>query len=165
MAAFVQIVEFHTSRLEELKSLSEELSAQTGGTVLRRTVTADRDRPGHYYTIIEFDSYESAMQHSARPETSQFAARMAELCDGPPTFHNLDVIDTWTSESGGPSKTAMVAGAATAAAGVAAATAAVKSKSGNEAGEQEVVEVEYNDVTAAPTPDTVDYRDDEGRTL
>ena len=55
---------------------------------------SDRDRPGYYFSIIEFDSYEEAMENSNRPETSEFAAQMAKLCDGPPTFRNLDVVDT-----------------------------------------------------------------------
>jgi hypothetical protein len=32
---------------------------------------------------------------SNRPETSEFAAKMAKLCDGPPTFRNLDIQKTW----------------------------------------------------------------------
>jgi hypothetical protein len=95
MAGFVQIIEFRTSRLDELKALSDEYREHTeGSTFLRSTVTGDRDRPGVYLNIVEFDSYESAMQNSQRPETGQFAARMAELCDGPPTFYNLDVVMT-----------------------------------------------------------------------
>jgi inactivated superfamily I helicase len=31
------------------------------------------------------------MENSGRPETAEFAAKMAELCDGPVIFHNLDV--------------------------------------------------------------------------
>ena len=78
--------------------------------MLCRTVTADQDRPGHYYTVVEFDSYDAAMKNSARPETSEFATRMAALCDGPPTFRSLNLIDTWEASSG-PSKTALAAGA------------------------------------------------------
>ena len=56
--------------------------------------TADRDRPGTQSPTIpvEFDSYDSAMENSGRPETSDFAATMAALCDGPPVFRNLDVM-------------------------------------------------------------------------
>ena len=35
--------------------------------------------------------YEAAMENSNRPETAEFAAQLAQLCDGPPTFRNLDV--------------------------------------------------------------------------
>jgi hypothetical protein len=31
------------------------------------------------------------MANSGQPATAEFAARLAKLCDGPPTFHNLDV--------------------------------------------------------------------------
>jgi hypothetical protein len=99
MAGFVQIVEFNTSRIDDIQALGEQMRAQRAPgdewSVRRATFTADRDRPGHYLSVIEFDSYESAMDNSNRPETTQFAARMAELCDGPPTFHNLDVMETW----------------------------------------------------------------------
>ena len=45
--------------------------------------------------MIEFDSYESAMQNSNRPETGDFSARMAKLCDAPSRFYNLEVIQTY----------------------------------------------------------------------
>ena len=96
MGEFVQIVEFTTSRPEEIKALADSMSAQReGGTVRRVTITADRDHPGRHLSIIEFDSYESAMENSNRPETAEFSAKMAALCDGPPTFANLDVMERW----------------------------------------------------------------------
>jgi alpha-acetolactate decarboxylase len=94
MAGFVQIIEYRTSRFDEVKALGEEMSRQDDGSIARKvTVTADRDRPGTYLTIVEFDSYDTAMKNSARPETTQFAEQMQKLCDGPPTFYNLDVKD------------------------------------------------------------------------
>jgi len=97
MSGFVQIIQFTTSRIDEVKALGEELRA-SGDTsqVLRATFTADRDRPNTYLNIVEFESYDAAMQNSARPETGAFASKMAELCDGPPSFLNLDIEDTWT---------------------------------------------------------------------
>jgi quinol monooxygenase YgiN len=97
MAGFVQIVEFQTSRIEEVQALVDERRPQmeAGSTVRRLTATADRDRPGYYFTIIEFDSYEAAMENSNRPETSEFSAAMGKLCDGPAKFYNLDVWQTW----------------------------------------------------------------------
>ena len=100
MGRFVQIVEYRTSRFDEMQALSQEMRSEREGSgdgiaPLRVTVTADKDRPGHYLTIVEFASYEAAMKNSDRPETTAFAQRMAELCDGPPTFNNLDVVDVW----------------------------------------------------------------------
>ena len=94
MARFVQIIEFQTSRIEEIEALGQpsRTEGSTPPTFLRVLATADRDRPGTYLTLVEFDSYDSAMENSVRPETSDFAARMAALCDGPPVFRNLDVM-------------------------------------------------------------------------
>ena len=101
MAGFVQIVEFKSSRPDEIRALMDDREPQrASGTVRRLTVTADRDRPDYHFSIIEFDSYESAMENSNRPETSEFAAQMAKLCDGPPTFRNLDVKLSWAGQAG-----------------------------------------------------------------
>ena len=105
MAGFMQIIEFTTSRIKEIEELGRP--SRTEGTTLptfRRIVaTADRDHPGHYFTVVDFDSFETAMDNSGRPETSEFAAKMAELCDGPVIFHNLDVMweDTGTAADNG----------------------------------------------------------------
>jgi hypothetical protein len=102
MAGFVQIIQYSTSRFDEVEKLYDELQSQRqAGTARRGTVTADRDHPNQYVSVVEFDSYESAMENSTRPETSEFASRMAELCDGPPTFYNLDVLHTWSEEPQG----------------------------------------------------------------
>jgi hypothetical protein len=102
MAKFVQIIEFKTSHLDEVKALSEEFRAERAANadgqmpVERGTFTTDRDRPGYCLNIIEFESYEAAMANSALPETTKFAERMMELCDGPPKFYNLDVAESWS---------------------------------------------------------------------
>ena len=41
--------------------------------------------------VVEFPSYEAAMENSQRPETAKLAERLAALCSAPPTFRNLDV--------------------------------------------------------------------------
>ena len=91
--AFVQIIEFTTTRPDEVEALSTEWQAQTEGrrTAQRGTFTQDRDRPNTYVQIVEFPSYEDAMANSALPETAGFAERVSALCDGPMTFRNLDV--------------------------------------------------------------------------
>ncbi|MDQ1706308.1 MAG: hypothetical protein QOF18_2674 [Frankiaceae bacterium] len=93
MAGFIQVIEVQTSRFDELQALTDAYREQAaaGNKARRSTVTEDRDRPGTYLNIVEFDSYESAMQNSQRPETAQFAEQLAKLCDAPPTFRNLDV--------------------------------------------------------------------------
>ena len=93
--AFVQIIEYKTKRFDEVANLIEKFrsvpSPETEPT--RATVTKNRDQADSYLTIVEFDSYEKAMANSNRPETGEMAKAMAELCDGPPKFANLDVLD------------------------------------------------------------------------
>lgn len=93
--AFVQIIEFTTSRIDEIRQLLDDYRAATEGkrTVVRATTTVDRDQPNRYVNIVEFASFEDAMRNSELPETSAFAEQMAKLCDGPATFHNLDVVE------------------------------------------------------------------------
>ena len=93
MTGFVQVIEFQTSRLDEIKAMNDEWR-QTHPDIgpLRITVTADRSRPGTYLSIVEFASYEEAMRNSEDPQTGEWAALMQALCDGPPTFRDLDVV-------------------------------------------------------------------------
>lgn len=93
MAGFAQIIEWKTSKIDEVKKLNDEWRERfpaMGPT--RVLVTADRNNEGSYMTVVEFSSYEEAMKNSADPATSEYADRMAALCDGPPTFHDMDVL-------------------------------------------------------------------------
>ena len=94
MPGFVQIMEFDTSKIEEVDALSRQLEEEAGDGFLARkgTITEDRERRGHYYVIVEFDSYEDAMKNSESPVVDKYAAKMGELVGGPPTFRNLDVV-------------------------------------------------------------------------
>lgn len=92
MSGFVQVIEWRTSKIDEVKALNDEWRErfpEMGPT--RILACSDRDKEGAYLTIVEFPSYEVAMKNSEDPATSEFAERMGALCDGPPTFHNLDV--------------------------------------------------------------------------
>jgi quinol monooxygenase YgiN len=94
MAKFVQIIEMKTSKYDEIDALEQEWKKATEGkrTLRRDTVCQDRDHPGTYVVIAEFDSYDEAMQNSNLPETTDFTERMAKLVDGEMKFYNLDVI-------------------------------------------------------------------------
>ena len=91
--SFIQIIEFTTGRADELNALLDEWLEKTQGkrTATRGTQCRDRDRTNTYVQIVEFPSHEAAMANSELPETAEVAARLEELCDGPPTFRNLDV--------------------------------------------------------------------------
>lgn len=55
-------------------------------------MTEDRDNENRYLLTVEFSSCEVGMENSSRPDTGEFAAFLAKLCDGPLTFRNLDVL-------------------------------------------------------------------------
>jgi hypothetical protein len=98
MTGFVQIIEYRTSKPDEVQALSDDYrkereAADDGSRPPSRAINcADRDNPGRYFSIVEFESAEAAMENSSRADTSEFAEKMMELCDGPPTFYNLDLL-------------------------------------------------------------------------
>jgi quinol monooxygenase YgiN len=90
---FVQLIEFKTKDIEAFNSTLDEWLAKTAGvrTPTRATQGRDRDNADTYIHIVEFPSYEEAMENSNRFETAEFAAQLEKLCEGPPAFRNLDV--------------------------------------------------------------------------
>jgi hypothetical protein len=91
---FIQVIEFRSSKPDELAALVGGYREAAGGktTARRGLLTRSRDDDTSYVNIVFFDSYEEAMKNSELPETSAFAEKMMAICDGPPTFHNLDVV-------------------------------------------------------------------------
>lgn len=93
--AFVQIIEFQTSRFDEMKKLGDEWEAAAGdeSKARRRILCKDRDSSDRYLNIVFFDSYEEAMANSENPVTQEFASKMATVADSQPNFYNLDVVE------------------------------------------------------------------------
>jgi quinol monooxygenase YgiN len=93
MAGFVQIIQYKTSKFDEMQNLVDKFREETKGkrTSVRGMACRDRDNPGQFVNIIEFPSYEAAMKNNELPETAAIAQEMQKLADGPPTFYNLDV--------------------------------------------------------------------------
>ena len=90
---FIQLIEFKTGDIDAFNRTLDEWLSKTAGvrTSTRATQTRDRENERTIVHIVEFPSYEAAMENSNRPETAEFSAALAKLCDGPPTFRNLDV--------------------------------------------------------------------------
>lgn len=91
---FIQLIEFKTGDIDAFNRTLDEWLAKTSGirTSSKATQARDRDSDRTYVHIVEFPSYEAAMENSNRPETAEFAGQLAKLCDAPPTFRNLDVL-------------------------------------------------------------------------
>ncbi|HTT87058.1 MAG TPA: hypothetical protein VMF60_06810 [Acidimicrobiales bacterium] len=96
--AFIQIMEMRTSKFAEMQKVGDEWEQATAGkhTARRRVLCQDRDNPGRYYNVVFFDSYESAMENSALPETQALSEKLMSYVDGAPTFVNLDVVEDRT---------------------------------------------------------------------
>lgn len=94
---FIQIVEFTSSNIEQMREIGRKYQEDTKGkrTTSKGTLCSDRDTPGRYIVVAEFESYEEAMKNSELPETQALAEEMAKLADGPASYRNLDVIEVW----------------------------------------------------------------------
>lgn len=93
MAGFVQIIQYKTSKHDDMQKVVDKFREQTAGrrTTARGIDCSDRDNPGQFMTIVEFPSYEAAMKNNDLPETQALSAEMMKLADGPPTFYNLNI--------------------------------------------------------------------------
>ena len=93
--SFLQVIQYRTSKFDEMQKVADEWDADPGeGDTARRVIVCrDRDNDGQYFTMVFFDSYESAMENSNVPRTQEMSQKMMALADGPPTFYNLDVVD------------------------------------------------------------------------
>jgi hypothetical protein len=90
---FVQIIDFETTKADEMTALMAEWAASAQGERIPTVAMLghDRDNPRHYMEMVEFPSYEEAMRNSQMPQTQEFAARMTALCTSGPRFVNLDI--------------------------------------------------------------------------
>lgn len=91
--AFVQVIEFSTSRLPEFQELEDRWRDAIGDDRTARwaITAADRNTSDRYLQIVGFPDYESAMANSKHPGTGRFAEQLRDVCDGEATFHDLDV--------------------------------------------------------------------------
>jgi hypothetical protein len=91
---FIQVIEYRTAQFDEVNKLVDTWLAQTEGkrTVGQGFTGRDREEPDKYIDVIVFPSNEAAMRNNDLPETQALAEKMASLCNGEVTFHNLDVV-------------------------------------------------------------------------
>ncbi len=91
---FAQTIEFRTGRIDELNSYFDEWIVRTQGERIphQAALHRDRDSDNGYQLVVEFASHDAGMENSSRPQTGQFAAFLASICDKPLAFHSFDVI-------------------------------------------------------------------------
>ena len=93
--AFVQIIEFRISDIEQARQVDDEWwrATEDKRTVRREVIARDRSDPDRYFAVVFFDSYESAMENSSLAETQAAAEQYAKMSDSPPAFYDLDVLE------------------------------------------------------------------------
>ncbi|WP_329282044.1 ester cyclase [Streptomyces sp. NBC_00691] len=91
---FTQIIDFKTSRVDDMSRLMDRWIEQTKGkrTATHSVLGKDRADSTHLVEIVEFPSYDVAMRNSQLPETDRIFREMVALCDEMPTFTDLDVV-------------------------------------------------------------------------
>ena len=91
---FTQIIEFSTTRIDELNATLDTWITSTEGNRIphRAVLRRDREAEDRYLLMVEFSSYDQGMENSKRPATAEFASFLSGICDAPPTFRNLDVL-------------------------------------------------------------------------
>ncbi|MEU0373826.1 ester cyclase [Streptomyces sp. NPDC006283] len=91
---FMQIIDYKTADFDGLNAVMDKWVEQTRGkrTTGHAVTGRDRSASNHYVDIVEFDSYEDAMKNSRLPETDSMFQEMVSLCDGMPSFTDLDVV-------------------------------------------------------------------------
>jgi quinol monooxygenase YgiN len=93
--SFIQTISFSTTKIQEIQSLNEDYDRRQSGQApgfVGYKLLRDRDDKNAYMLIAEFETYELAMENSARPETDAYAKQMSELVDGEVRYGNYDVI-------------------------------------------------------------------------
>ena len=90
---FIQMIQGPCTRQDEARQLLDEwrrdlapgATGWLGGT---NGFTDD----GQLIGVVRFESREAAMANSERPEQGEWAAKMAEVMDGPMEFHDCDDV-------------------------------------------------------------------------
>jgi hypothetical protein len=89
MAMRMQAIEFKTTRIAEIEALVRARRGRVGAAVIHGTVTARRDRPDTYLTIVDLSSDLALASMSGHPEVRELLADIAPLCDEPPQLYDL----------------------------------------------------------------------------
>jgi quinol monooxygenase YgiN len=93
--SFIQVVDVHTSKVDEILRLERTWRKSTEGrrTLQRSVVARDRKDPKRFLVLAFFDDEESAKANSQLQETQLFAAEIDALAEGEVRFIDLEVIE------------------------------------------------------------------------
>jgi quinol monooxygenase YgiN len=92
-----QIIEFRTDNIEECLRLDHEylqnMSAEKRQQLFDRGQTiADKDDPGHFFVVLEYESLEAAEAAGEIPDSKKLMEDVSSLVKGEIKFFNCDVL-------------------------------------------------------------------------
>lgn len=92
---FVQLMEYRTSKPDEVREVLREWERVTAGRRSARRIlsTQHHGDSGRRCELVFFDSYDAARENSQLPETDEYARKLRSLVDGELTFLDLDVVE------------------------------------------------------------------------
>jgi hypothetical protein len=90
---FIQIIQGKCSRPDDLHALADEWREQLApGATGWLGGTYGFTDDGEFVGVVRFESRETAMANSARPEQGAWAEKLAACLDGPLEFHDCDDV-------------------------------------------------------------------------
>ena len=93
MGEYIQIVQYESDDIDAVIEAADSVPVPEGVPGPSwAAIVADRDRPGTFATILRFDSYEEAMEHSESDATHERVAKLRPHMKGDIRFYNLDII-------------------------------------------------------------------------
>jgi hypothetical protein len=92
-----QIIEFRTDNIEECLRLDHEylqnMSAEKRQQLFNRGQTiADKDDPGHFFVVLEYDSHEAAAHAGELSESKKLTEDIIGMIKGEIKFFNCDIL-------------------------------------------------------------------------
>ncbi len=89
---FIQIIDYETDRPAEIdEQMRQSMQVRGEPSFTRLEHTQDHDNPRHFLTIVEFPSYELAMENSTRPRRTRWPGIWRRCAPA------VRPIRTWTS--------------------------------------------------------------------
>ena len=79
---------------EEVAALAEQMESDRPETGVALTVLRERDNPSHIWVVGAFESEEAYRRNAETPEQNERFERVQALIDGPPEWHDGDVLAT-----------------------------------------------------------------------
>ena len=100
---WAQLMAWRVKPGRALSGVREALPAaeQAGSGLLRTIIMRDQKDHEQYFTLVVFESEDKARAREGDPRREEglkvVRELLADLLEGPPQFHDLDVVEDWST--------------------------------------------------------------------